>query len=554
MRFRSVDRIKYLAFEGGGGKAIVYLGALRVLQTLKLLPYRPGGTEPRLSGVAGSSGGAITAFFIALGLDCDEISDVTSTSDLNNQLLDPPEGGLYKAVRYQPSEEAGDGASPLGRNRAGYNIVRPQLGPGHETYELNDALKLSFRENLEEAREKGAQIVGLRHRRFPGLTLFLKSIGALIARLQKRKRATPIEDKLLNGPPAKTIRYFQSLLYDRGFFIGIGARNYFAGQLKLWAEKRYSTQLTDEEARNFTFHQFGEISGGFDLRVISTNVTLGKPKIFSGKHTPDFPLVDAICMSMAIPGAFRPTFVDAIVDLEKMQSGRKEDVAYLRDYMGFFADGGTTTNFPLHAFDEVDHPLAESLNEEVLGVRCTGGPDDVFLEEPETDDLYKRYQSLKPPVVRAEIPKVRYRGQGNDLSLTYTYNANGALSVVVDMAANLYDSVMYYSELGQIRSSAELQQVIELFSYDVGLFDFDLSKERHLVCLSLFVQRLAAVKLAVGLGIFGKEIDTYAAIQVANHPAALKDKDPASLSDAQRVSLMLFERYDVSRAPAAIGG
>jgi len=77
---------------------------------------------------------------------------------------------------------------------------------------------------------------------------------------------------------------------------------------------------------------------------------------------------------------------------------------------------------------------------------------------------------------------------------------------------DLLNSLMYFSEDGQIRSRQELKQTVELFSYDVGLFDFDLGvlnekgqkdkKRAHLPYLSAFVQRTAALKLASVLGVF----------------------------------------------------
>ncbi|MBK6409961.1 MAG: patatin-like phospholipase family protein [Flavobacteriales bacterium] len=88
--------IEYLCFEGGGGKGLVYLGALRALEeaftgpvtsgpavlvpVAPELPYYqpPPDTKPlfgivssanvrKLKGVSGSSAGTITAFMVALG-------------------------------------------------------------------------------------------------------------------------------------------------------------------------------------------------------------------------------------------------------------------------------------------------------------------------------------------------------------------------------------------------------------------------------------------------------------------------------------------------------
>lgn len=255
-------------------------------------------------------------------------------------------------------------------------------------------------------------------------------------------------------------------------------------------------------------------------------------------------------MSMAIPGVFRPTFVDAVVDIKKLTRDEEVDLEYLKDYMGFFVDGGTTNNFPLHAFDDVAHEGSTRLNDAVLGVRCTGGVDKGFLKDYKaTDDLFAAYERLKPKGKRnaGEEVKIRY-GEGVP-TLVYTYKSHKPFAIFGEFIGSLYDSVMYYTEAGQVLSPEEEEQIIELFSYEVGLFDFDLSKEKYLKCLSLFVQRTAAVKLACKLGIFDLEQGTYKKIEARYPASAVREKPRNSLSAPQRVALMLHDHYDISKAP-----
>ena len=60
------DRIRYLAFEGGGGKGCAYVGALKRLHDAKVID--------RALGFAGSSAGAITAFLLSIGMTVSEIA------------------------------------------------------------------------------------------------------------------------------------------------------------------------------------------------------------------------------------------------------------------------------------------------------------------------------------------------------------------------------------------------------------------------------------------------------------------------------------------------
>jgi len=56
--------VRYLCFQGGGGKGAVYLGALDALEYKKLLPIVPAG---QIKGICGASAGAITALLVACG-------------------------------------------------------------------------------------------------------------------------------------------------------------------------------------------------------------------------------------------------------------------------------------------------------------------------------------------------------------------------------------------------------------------------------------------------------------------------------------------------------
>jgi predicted acylesterase/phospholipase RssA len=83
---------EYAAFEGAGGKGVIYVGVVKALELENRLPMTtakrvafPGRV---LKGVSGSSAGAITTLFIALGCTSEDMSELTSTLDEDKLLLE----------------------------------------------------------------------------------------------------------------------------------------------------------------------------------------------------------------------------------------------------------------------------------------------------------------------------------------------------------------------------------------------------------------------------------------------------------------------------------
>jgi predicted acylesterase/phospholipase RssA len=91
------EKAKFAAFEGAGGKGIVYAGVVKALEMKDMLPLtnekrkqlREGSKEMTLlRGVSGSSAGAITAFFIALGANSDDMGELTATVNEETLVLE----------------------------------------------------------------------------------------------------------------------------------------------------------------------------------------------------------------------------------------------------------------------------------------------------------------------------------------------------------------------------------------------------------------------------------------------------------------------------------
>src|SRR5690606_28734573 len=112
---------------------------------------------------------------------------------------------------------------------------------------------------------------------------------------------------------------------------------------------------------------------GVDLVITGANVTRQKPAVFSRRHTPDFPVAEAVGISMNLPILFKPVHVDVQVTVGAYNTGP-------HDYQGLWVDGVVLNNLPLHAFNHLvpppssEHPHLRPLHPNMLGLRLTDGP------------------------------------------------------------------------------------------------------------------------------------------------------------------------------------
>ncbi len=84
-----------------------------------------------------------------------------------------------------------------------------------------------------------------------------------------------------------------------------------------------------------TFSDFRKL-GHKDLYVVSANISKLEVSVFSAETTPDFPVADAVRMSMSIPLYFE------VMRFNGKVFGEGD----------FYVDGGILMNYPLHIFDE----------------------------------------------------------------------------------------------------------------------------------------------------------------------------------------------------------
>jgi predicted acylesterase/phospholipase RssA len=286
------EQVRFLVFEGGGGKGFAYLGALQALEdpAIGILKYseHPDTKLPvltpgdRIEGIGGASAGAITALLLSCGYSS---SDIKKFMELTNFDL------FF------------DRASP-----------RTVPGPFDGRME-NPGRVRALR--CERKPETGADRV----------LQVIQAIGgsgpALITQWLKGVLKPPVSTLIKEYP-----QYLMYLGEDMGLFSGCFARAVFADALA----SRLPKGPSGEAQYNATFRDHWKHCR-IRLGVTGTNLESGKSQLFSVDETPDFPVADAIRISMSLPGIYKPYAI------------RKGS------YKGVWVDGGLLNNVPFYQFE-----------------------------------------------------------------------------------------------------------------------------------------------------------------------------------------------------------
>lgn len=99
---------------------------------------------------------------------------------------------------------------------------------------------------------------------------------------------------------------------------------------------------------------------GLSLRVLATDLNLGKGVVFSPRETPTYPVAVAVCASMSYPYFFQPLLCP--------QTGHS------------LIDGGVTSNYPLYLIPKEEHSRTLSILLR-LGIQETDQLDDLSHEQ-----------------------------------------------------------------------------------------------------------------------------------------------------------------------------
>jgi NTE family protein len=284
--------VRFLALEGGGGKGFAYLGALGVLEELGVMDH--------VEGYSGASAGAITAFLLSIGYTRAELEKFLDETDFNS-FFDTPT-----------------------------RRSRPIVGGCQLVDDTEEERKLIAR--LEQLPVGSVAVLGLLTAGVAGpfgqvLAAFLwyKRADAMRA-LSDKKDKVPFSLLLTHWP-----KYIAYMGRDMGLFDGCEARSLFD---RLISERVPSAGAAPY--RNLTFREHRRAFGKV-LLVTGTNLTTGRTQVFSSEETPDFPVADAIRISMSLPFIYKPYVIN------KKQVGWPS--------CGTYVDGGLWNNLPFREFD-----------------------------------------------------------------------------------------------------------------------------------------------------------------------------------------------------------
>lgn len=439
-----ISQIKYLCFEGGGGKGLAYLGVIQALEEIinKKMGPPEGGTpynvtsenktpiirisqpikQRNILGVSGSSAGAITAFMVAMGMSHYEILQETNkvvSLSLGNFTIAQKDVSVTQFESFFDSPDlynyrTNNKKSPL---REYNNLSMPIKIIGNVLSEFLNVFKWTFKPFVSENE------------------IFVRKI------------------LLTEGTPARALnlkKYFLGIIYNRGLLSGVASKKYFSDLIENYLFPKLSTlkmKKLKSRGEDITFQDFFYMTG-VDLIVTGTNISLGKPKYFSAAFTPDFSVVDAISLSMSIPFMFRPYLIESEVNLD---SNLPAD--YNKDYLGLYVDGGMLNNYPLHAFD---YRPAKSINYQ-------GDFANYFLASPNI--------SLSATEFCDCILGIRLQNSVKEYEVSDDFKEGNSF-IIRDFIGQLYSTILYPSEDGQIRSSLENNLSISIDVTDLELLDF----------------------------------------------------------------------------------
>jgi predicted acylesterase/phospholipase RssA len=549
-----LEEIEYLALEGGGGKGTCFLGALKLLSDNHLpgnvAPLLPLNQNSRLKGMSGASAGSIVTYMLAIGMTVKEIEaemqskvdyDPTTSEPIKasgstpvfNTFFEKPQPGLLKSVYHQS-----------GRNVSGYAVDKLTASRSKELQQGADLVKqifplvisetksAQFIKNYRDALTAGRMVHRLYAVAYPITKILLEQISKVV----KDKQLKKLDDEGIEGliKQKKLWRDLAAcLLYDRGLLSGNAVREYARYLTRRYlkpsnfAGRNFQHGFTDAsiekvDPSTLTFRDLHRITG-CKLVLMGTNITNKLSLPFSVDATPDFPLVDAVCLSMSIPGLFKPTLVTGEVKL-----GKQPDIAaHNYNYKGYFVDGGMLANIPIHAFDyEADNPHPGVQHPRVFGIGLADGVDRNENAGFQNDFAYDKYRIAKqirsskkgktaeeqqedmkkqqktdaainaylklPDRQRNSLPNMSATDERRSFNLDpggYSYTIDtksrlfAPLAVFVDLLGALLGTLTDYTpEAGQFRTPAERERYVPLDAYDITITTFTPDED-----LTLFV-------------------------------------------------------------------
>ncbi|MDB5226212.1 MAG: putative Acyl transferase/acyl hydrolase/lysophospholipase/patatin [Bacteroidota bacterium] len=519
----AINMVRHLSLEGGGGKGVVYLGVARALEEIfstdniaegilaskKLSPnnsnilpaklpkfnnnlfYPLIPAERRyLKGISGASAGAITAFMLAIGMSTEDvIAEMNKTitmkfqspvsnilSTISSLVQNLPKsilllGGGINTSWIKKLFEATD----LEVSMFETFLTGPDISSKNETFFLHKIVEKGTNEysfqNLTGYKKVLAHL-SLDEWVYAFSNWVRTILAPIIAYLKLNDSNSSVLMRQL-VTDKKTENFVYNLLFTRGIFSGIQTRKYFASLIKTYLYDRYKDIKNVDnhliipakpiDPEKITFKELFAITG-VDFVLTGVNTTRKRSLYFSYKHTPDFPVIEAVQISMNIPFLFKPIWVNYEVDME--------DTTKTAKYNGLWVDGGMLNNFPIHAFDKIK---SENVSVQERNINFPLSQESYNYTEMNNDTCGFRLSKNIPfntELEKKPIDKVGGKVKYKDgEKLVKIYDENNPL-ILIDFISDIYDTLLEPSEEGQIRTPAEREHILEIDTGDLGMTDF----------------------------------------------------------------------------------
>jgi predicted acylesterase/phospholipase RssA len=538
-----VTQTKYLSFEGGGGKGMLYMGVVKTLElsykswfksSPKHMPYKVDAAQFKdelfplfpihkctnlekrpLKGISGASAGAITTYVLAMGMTSTEVKaefDKTFPRpipllNLNDFVISQFETFFedpdFNSLPWVIDTEA-EGALKAPRHdfvistRDAYDRLGEMLETGVDDYVriaeeyLGTLWPFTASESIEKLKKEITSgvtrkilmkllykygIVGLRstdkgYANYPILKL-----------LSTDQFDTSSDDEdtfTKNISETNTLKYLAQAIFQYGVFNGYAVREFFARLMHQQLYDKAKDVLFDEtkdagtwpllkkQPEEITFRDFFQMTG-VDMVIAGTNVTHAEPRYFSLFHTPDFPVIDAVAISMNIPFVFKPVYVNHAVKKTPWGVG-VEPTDPRMHYTGLYIDGGLLNNLPFHAYDTTYKVQADYLKNKVpveISIQSPGSAKDLAFYRKDITAFMIDIEMPFGPFLKKLVnfdPDGRIDGD--------TTNADGTEKKVgvpiLNFFSGIFGTLMFPLSEYQVRTEKQREVIVVLNSEMIG--------------------------------------------------------------------------------------
>lgn len=325
------DEVQYISFEGGGGKGNTFIGAIEALEERNVIRFKDMKLT-NVKGISGASAGAITAMLLSCGYD----------SKYMKTLVKENKYDFKKFIERPTSQSVG----LMPRIGGKYQKDKMRYRRYHEYRAIPDEItaKLLKSQTASLLIALGANLV------WSLFEPYEKKVSSRIIKI-KQKINSPFVKELAKNIADYPWGYLACLGSDWGLFSGQSARNFFESMIRypmsIAGQTLSKNLVTFEE--HFNFYRI-------NLAISGSNFSTGKSHIFSRHTTPNFPVSDAVRISMSFPFIFKPVVI-TLDDIKNLPKSKKTMKIPNEELEGLWVDGGYYNNLPMNVFKDLDHTL-----------------------------------------------------------------------------------------------------------------------------------------------------------------------------------------------------